>query len=146
MFKSIGRRLLGALSVTGRFKTHEAQVINDGLADVERQLRDAPPRVEQAQSEPNRAEKSAARRRNRFRTTRNKAFHAKRNNSPTADGLTFAQPSLTHERVNSRVVHWMYNPLLHKLLWSSKAMDAKLGISKLTDEYPIFQGAHDAHV
>jgi hypothetical protein len=39
MLENIGRRLLGALSVTGRFKTAEAQIIDEQLGKIEDALR-----------------------------------------------------------------------------------------------------------
>ena len=121
MFRGIGSRLMGALSVTGRFKTHEAQRISDALVAVEeRQRAEAPvaPAPVVPDYKPNRAERSADRRRNRFRVSRNKAFLGKRAGAA-------AQPRLSHEQAANSAFQFIYNPLLQRMLWSSGAMDAK---------------------
>jgi len=113
MFGNIGNRLLGALSVTGRFKTHEAQAISDELGTIERGLWDKLPKPEPVEATPefypNRAQRSQLRREKRFRCTRNAAFHQKRGSPIMADGLPAIQGRITHAGVNNKGVHIIHN-------------------------------------
>lgn len=145
-FRGIGRRLMGALSITGQFKTKAAEAISSKLVEVEEGLREAalaPQPVEatpQPTYNPNRAERSAARRRNRFRTSRNKAFHTKRGNLGNTDGLSHGQARLVHENVSNKGIHFIYNTKLQQLLYSSGAME--VGVNR---DY-IAEANEHAHV
>ena len=95
MLQNIGRRLLGALSVTGRFRTAEAVAIDDQLGKIEADLRAKGP-VEQVPAEPVPHQKLSKR----------------------------ARARIKHMERCNKGLQYMYNPLLQRLLWSSGAMDA----------------------
>lgn len=133
--RHIGRRLLGALAATGRFKRDEADKIGDRLAGIEHDMivTDDVGREQGNAVQPNRAARHAATKAKRLRCTRNVKFHVKRHNPHNRAGIHASSARATHANVSNGAVHFIYNSLLQKLLWSSGSMDAS---TKLHARYP----------
>lgn len=101
MFKSIGKRVMGALN--GIATKGEIATIDRGLTAIVDSH--SPSGVTTATNDVRKAA-----RKQRQRSTRNPRFHAKR-------GGALQYGTVAHDMANSRVVQLMYNPLLTALIY-----------------------------
>lgn len=111
MFKSIGKRLMGALS--GIATRGEVQAIDDRIAAAVKTGVTFGKRFDKAE-EPE-APVEVKQPRQRYRHSRNTTFHAKR-------GGLVQYGTVAHDMASNKTFQFMYNPLLTTLLYRSGAM------------------------
>lgn len=111
MFKSIGKRIMGALN--GIATRGEVQAIDSKLNEIAKLQGHKADLIVQDEATENESIQRVARQKQR--STRNRKFHAKR-------GGALQYGTVAHDMASNKTFQFMYNPLLTSLLYRSGAM------------------------